>query len=82
MIKIITIDNTVEYTPSIDELAKEIWNLNSMQQCELLNCIGKLGKTSDILFQLEYFMTDAKLNLDKVGRWILEGIIERADYLK
>lgn len=62
------------YTPTIDELAYEIWNLSYKEQCELLNKLGNIDSNYLICMQLQY-MSDCN-KIDKNGLRLVEQLYE------
>lgn len=52
----------VNIHPTVDEIAEAIWEMDSREQCELINLLGGIAKRNEIVTQLEYVRQDGLVN--------------------
>ena len=68
-------EKAYEYKLTLNELAKEIWNLDDTEQCELLNKLYNIDEQFSIEMQMEY-LSD-KLKENEYAMKIIDGLYER-----
>ena len=68
-------EKAYEYKLTLNELAKEIWNLDDTEQCELLDKIYNIDEQYAIEMQMEY-LSD-KLKENEYAMKIIDGLYKR-----
>jgi len=72
-------EKAYEYKLTLDELAKEIWDLDDTEQCELLDKLYNITDVYHREMQLEYLSDRLKMSKrnNKNGMKIIDGLYER-----
>lgn len=68
-------ERAYEYELTLNELAKEIWNLDDTEQCELLDKLYNIDEQYAIEMQMEYLSDKLKENENAMK--IIDGLYER-----
>jgi hypothetical protein len=74
-------EKTYEYKLTLDELAQEIWDLDDIGQCKLLDKLYNITDVCHREMQLEYLSDRLKMSKrnNKHGMEIIDGLYERVN---
>lgn len=74
-------EKAYEYKLTLDELAKEIWNLDDTEQCVLLDKLYNITDVYHREMQLEYLSDRLKMSKrnNKDAMKIIDGLYERVN---
>lgn len=73
------ITNEFEYTPTLKELAQEIWNLSDEDQAKLLGLLYNIDTVYRVEMQLEYLSDRLKEDNNKSGFELIRSLNSRLE---
>ena len=70
----------LNYHPSVDQIAQEIWDMADYQQAELINKLSKISNQNNILNRLYSMFKTNIIDKDRDGGWLIHALKYYKDY--
>lgn len=73
--------NKFEYKPTMEELAEEIWSLDTKEQAKLLKLLYNIDAIYRVETQLEYLSSELKERENKDGLDLVYSLAARLEFV-